>query len=203
MAAPLTLPAPPPPSDAQPATSGSFVDRVSFATVFQGLEKRGITLSDEEKEKFKEITLAQLRKHDGGVPVGNDFGTSAVNLVYVLFAFFKNLLTGGNITDTESLIAHAGNIATHTGELGKLKMLEDATIGIYRRLKAQGGNLAAAAELVSGKAVGHRPPDMAESVYRQIQDTINLPEGTSVNLSEAAQPMSGLPHAPKRPLTRG
>ena len=203
MITPLTLPAPPPPSDAQLTTSGSFVDRVSFATVFQGLEKRGITLSDEEKKKFEEITLAQLRKHDGGVPVGNDFGTSAVNLVYVLFAFFKNLLTGGNITDTESLIAHAGNSATRSGEQGKLKMLNDATIGIYEGLKAQGGNLAAAAELVSGQAVGHRPPDMAESVYRQIQGTINLPEGTSVNLSEAAQPISGLPHAPKRPLTRG
>lgn len=203
MAAPLTLPGPTKPSDVQPATSGSFVDRVSFATVFQGLEKRGITLSDDEKKKFEEITLAQLRKHDGGVPIGNDFGTSAVNLVYVLLAFFKNLLTGGNITDAQSLIDHAGNTVTRTGEQGKLKMLNDATIGIYEGLKAQGGNLAAAAELVSGQAVGHRPTDMSESIYRQIRNTISLPEGTSVNINEATKAPTGLPHTPKRPLTRG
>jgi hypothetical protein len=177
---------------------------VSFATVFQGLEKRGITLSDEEKKKFEEITLAQLRKYDGGVPVGNDFGTSAVNLVYMLFAFIQNLFAGGNVTDMQSLLTHAGDTVTRTGEQGKLKMLNDATIGIYERLKSQGGNLAAAAELVSGQAVGHRPPDMAESIFRQIQSTIDLPEGTRISLNEGANATSGLPRvAPKRPLTRG
>lgn len=72
--------------------------------------------------------------------------------MYVLFAFSKNLLTGGNITDTENLITHAGNSATpFGGTQGKLKMLNDATIGIYEGLKAQGGNLAAAAGWFRGK----------------------------------------------------
>ena len=198
----MTTPAPSTPAPtAKPAQpTGSFADRVNYAMVYGGLEKHGIHLSDAEKTEFETITRDELKKHDGGQLIGSDFGASAVNLVYVLFAFIQNLFGSATSGGPGGLGSAFGNSVEKTGEQGKLKELNLATIGIYERMKEKGGNLQAAAELVTGQtsAKAFTQDDMPESIFNQVGSTLNIPLSTSTSLdpkpaSTEPVPPSGLP----------
>lgn len=179
---------------------GSFAERVSFETVYRGLARKGIKFTEDDKRQFEEITLSELKRHDGGSVITTDLGVMITNLAYLLLAFAQNIFGGSSGGD---FLTHLSNTMDRTSEQGKLRMLEQASANIYDRMKLSGGNLAIAAELVTGMMQERSAAiNMNESVFSQIRATIALPEGTVTSLN-AQQPFTpNVPHQPNRPLTR-
>jgi hypothetical protein len=196
----------PPTSTSPPTTNDSFAERVNFATVYYGLKQHGIALTDEEKKKFETITREELLKNNGQL-FGNDLGNSAVNLIYLLFAFIQNVFNGNLTNDLGNLGSNLSQIASQTNEQDKLNQLHQATMRIHQRLSAQGGNLAAAADLVTTKkpiTTNDRsgPVEMKESIFHQLVAGIEIPAGTTTSLNERMK-MSSLPPKQKSSDTQG
>ena len=168
--------------------SGDFSKRVNYSTIYANLRERGITFTQEEEKKFEEICNEQLGKYNGEL-VGNNLGASGQSLVYMLFAFIQNLFNGGGLNDLSNIGNAISGAGTETSEQTKLWQLNQATIGIYNSLAGSGGNLARAAELVTGqKPVSAQdqslPVDMNGSIFNQLVGDIRLPANTPTSLNE-------------------
>lgn len=159
---------------AEQTAQGSFAERIRFDPIYAALEKRNIHLTEEEKKKFQEITLQELRANDGGL-----LGEGGSNLLYMLLAFIQNIvknLTKNGANEIGNSLSTAGST---TLEQGSLNQLNNATARINLRLSEAGGNLARAVELVGDSE--HRT---ANSIFNQLVAGINLPPGTSTSLNQ-------------------
>ncbi len=183
---------------------------VDYNRMFAELQQRGIYLTDDEKRRCEAICGDRLRNHDGGQVINNSFGGTLQGLMYTLFAVVKNLFGamtngGGSLGD---MFANAGGMASNFGSIvsrsadqGKLYQLQTADCEIYDRLQGQGGNLARAAEYITGvKPAGDNSPDqiLPSSIANQVGASINLPVNFDTSLN--VQPLTGLPNR-TRPLT--
>lgn len=169
---------------AEQTAQGSFAERIRFDPIYAALEKRNIHLTEEEKKKFQEITLQELRANDGGL-----LGEGGSNLLYMLLAFIQNIvknLTKNGANEIGNSLSTAGN---NTLEQGSLNQLNAATARINFRMSQEGGNLARAAELATTQRIitgSERRPaiDMENSIFNQLVAGINLPPGTSTSLNQ-------------------
>ena len=190
-----------------PATSSqstgaftSFADMVDYPSLFADLQKQGITLTPEEQKKCEDICGERLRNHDGGQVIGNSFGATIQSLVYTLFAFIQNIF--GSYSGVSNLPSTTGAAMTATGEQSKLWQLQLAESETYLRLKDAGGNLAAAAEYITGMkpSADHSAGKLIDaSILNQVGKHINLPVDTDTSLNDKIglgsdpTPSSGLP----------
>ena len=189
---------------AQPVTAPaspfqSFADMVDYSKLYADLEKRGIILTDEEKKLCEKICGDRLRNHDGGQVIGNSFGGTIQGLVYTLFAVLKNLFGGisggGSLGD---IMSNLGSTLSSSNEQSKLYQLQLAESETYIRLKQAGGNLAAAAEYITGMKPSSdksASKDMPFSILNQVGRYINLPvdSNTSLNLQPQAVASASAP----------
>jgi hypothetical protein len=159
----------------------SFAELVDYDAQFTALAKRGIIFSEENKKLFRSICEDELKQFDGNKVIGKNLGASMTNLVYMLFSFIQNIVSG---FDSQNIGDSLSAAADTTGEKSKLHMLNEATMRICKRFKAEGGEFANAAELVSGQKLGDTPPEQMDSgIYSQIRKSIALPFGTSSSLN--------------------
>lgn len=174
--------APPPLTNAKPDTP--FSQLVNYTAIIKDLQDHGITLTDEEQQKLRKICTDELNAFNGNSPVTSDIAATGLNFFYVLMAFVQNLFSGKPL----SLDSLQGSFGQAT-ERGKLNQLEQATMRIHVDLQYEGGNLAAAAELISGQhpvRAGGALQDMPSSIMRQIASTLNLDPGTPALLRPQA-----------------
>ena len=198
-----------PPVTATSTPFKSFADMVDYPTMYAELAQRGITLTDDEKQRCEAICGDRLRNHDGGQVIGNSIGGTIQGLVYTLFAFLKNMFSGnfGGLGDMASGI---GNTISTSGEQGKLFQLQLAESETYERLKKEGGNLASAAEYITGMkpySDNSASNTLQASVLNQVGRSINLPVTTNTSLNATsvadATPPTGLPpRLATQPLTQ-
>lgn len=190
------------------AVTGPFAERINFNTLYSTLASRGVSLSDEEKAALESITRDELKTHDGGSITGNLF-TIPEKLWDMFCVFIQNVTSGKTNGIWNSITTSFANAGEHT----KLMELEKATQQIYIRLNQRGGNLAAAAELITGQTtLKSRAEHVEGNVYNQILATLDksqLPTDLSISLNQKpavplasadATPTSGLP-ASVKPLT--
>ena len=137
------------------ATAGNGVH---YEETFAELAQRQIFLTEAEKAKLKEIS---------------DHALENTEILFPIMTFIKNIFTGFSLKDIGGWISGAWE---KTCEQCKLHHLETAAIEIDQQLKQQGGNLALAADLVSGQSDHGAPVDMPHSVFREVYATLNLPE---------------------------
>jgi hypothetical protein len=188
MTAPLTVPKAP--KTAASGMNTNFSEHLNFGVVFHGLDQNGISLSEAEKERFKRITLKELNNNNS-----NGFSALAPdNILQLLFAFL-GVFFGGN-TGTTNIADHLSASNDKAVGMAQLRHLQTAAGSISRRLKEEGGNLAAVAELATGatQSAG-QPKDMDGSIYRQLHGLTGLAWGTSstiASLDRSAQ--HGLPN---------
>ncbi len=178
-----STPASTPPASAAAQSSGietNFSERLKFEPLYDGLAEKGIQLSEAEKKRLEQITREELNRYDNSV--FSAMGPS--NVLYLLFAFIGNLLSGKGTTDFSNLSDHLSATNDKAVEMSKLRQLQGASSNIYFRLKNAGGNLAAAAEYATGASqTGAAPQDMDGSIYGQLREGIKLEYGTSSKLS--------------------
>ncbi len=182
---PTPSPANPTPAAAKPAATRSmdtnFSEHVQFGTIYEGLAQKGIDLTEEEKKRLEQITKAELKHHDNSVMSG--LGLS--NVFYLLFAVIGNLMKGKGAPNFDNIGDQIAASNSQSVEMSKLRQLELASTAIFRDLKAEGGNLAAAAEYVTAvnlKGGEYKPMD--NSIYDQLRVDIRLPpEVTSSRLA--------------------
>ena len=191
-------------------TKKSFAELVDYDAQFEALAARGIFFSDENKEKFKAICNEELGRFDGNSIVSTDLGASATGWVYALFSFIQNIFSGFDIHNIGDSFSGA---LDKTSAKTALHMLQESTIRIYERFKAEGGEFTRAAELVSGqKALTSTdrtaPIMMKNGIYDQIVSTLDRSYGPTTSLShpqDAELPSgSNIPGGSvNTPLTRG
>ena len=189
-----------PTTPAAPATTPfkSFADMVDYPTMYAELAQRGIVLTDAEKQRCEAICGDRLRNHDGGQVIGNSFGATIQGLVYTLFAFLRNIFGGGGLGDLGSMASNLSSTMATTGEQGKLRQLQLAEAETYDRLKKEGGNLAAAAEYITGvKPCNDNSPGqiLQASIAAQVGHSIKLPFDTNTDLN-------GPTNVPGKPATQ-
>lgn len=195
------------------AATGGLVEQVSFQRIFTGLEQQGITLSIAEQTRLEEIARDEIRKQNGGQLAGFNLGGTGVNLIEILFSFIQQLFGGANGTPEFTLTGlgdHLSNAATGATNTGKQYVINTITANIYERMRAEGGNLAQAADLVTGLTTGPvNARDMDGSLMRQLASVQNIPDGTTSSLTPSpptqvadASAGNGLPPSVStRPLT--
>ena len=206
--APTSATQPPAEAAAPAAAEKPWAEKVNFNTIYYGLEQKGIKLSSEERATFEKICKEQLEQYNGQL-LGSNVGASGVNLVYMLFAFIQNLF-GNGMGNLSQFGEQLSGAASTTSEQAKLNQLNQATMAIHQKMTSAGGNLAAAAELVTGQqnmAGGQNtaPTFLKDSIYAQLRGDISLPLGTPTSLNRATTgtlssppPVSGA-----RQLTQG
>lgn len=162
-----------------------YADLIDYNLLFEGMSKRGIILSDEDKEEFEKICRHRFNMHDSNSFASS--GTSLIqNIIYSIFAFVKG---GFKDLDFNNLTGSLGDIAENTNEKRKLFDLNQATMGICRDFMEKGGKFAAAAELVTGQRItsladSTTPAEnMPGNIFGQLQSNIALPPGTNSSLN--------------------
>ncbi|MES2983908.1 MAG: hypothetical protein V4735_01825 [Pseudomonadota bacterium] len=193
------------PKPTDPTPNGTFAEGINFDTVYESIAKKGIQLSAEEKGKLKTICLEELKDNDGGVL--SSLGIT--NIMHAIFAFVQNLFNGSDGVGLNNIGTHLGQTATKTRELNKLRQLDTAAQRIDIRLRNAGGNLAAAASLVSGQTLASDPTpyDVTAAnsiIYSQLRARIDLPANATSSLnpgSHYAEFVPPLPTPNKSPLT--
>lgn len=178
-----------------------FYERIAFDKLFSGLRDQGITLTSEEEDKLKAIVRDRTRQLGGGELIGNDLGGFLYKVVHMLIYAVQNVV--GNIGNGSSAGDWFTDRYQQISTASEREMLEKSTTHIMLDLTSAGGNLAKAAELVSGQFLnGHRPVDVEWSIYRQIESGIaNIPTGRT-NLALPVEPVpSGATLTPSPGLT--
>lgn len=199
------------------AATGNLVEQVSFQRIFSGLAENGTPLSSAEQARLEEIARDEIRKQNGGQLLGLNLGGAGVNLIEILFSFIQKLFGGG---DTPTTLAGWGDqlsgALSGSTNTGKQYVINTINANIYERMKAEGGNLAQAADLVTGFNVGRDAQGnplyaraMSGSLPEQFASAQNIPPGTTSSLNrptptEVADNSagSGLPASATRPLTQ-
>ncbi len=193
--------------------TAELIEQISFQKIFTGLSQHGITLSAAEQERLEEIVREEVRKQNGGALAGMNIGGSGVNLLQILFSFIQQLFGGGNGTPEFSLAGLTdtlSNAATGATNSGKQYVFNTISANIHDRLRAEGGNLAQSADLVSGLTTGPgnaRDIGNGASVIAQLGTAANVPSGTTSTLNPPtdvadASTGNGLPPTVTRPLTQ-
>ena len=196
--------------------AGNLVEQVSFQRIFSGLAEKGVPLSIAEQARLEEITRDEIRKQNGGQLIGLNIGGAGVNIIEILFSFIQKLFGGG---DTPTTLAGWGDqlsgALSGSTNTGKQYVINTINANIYERMKAEGGNLAQAADLVTGFNVGRDAQgnplyarDMDSSLMRQLTAAQNLNDGNTSSLNRPTPTAvadnssgSGLPASATRPLT--
>ncbi len=166
----------------------SFADMIDYDAQFTELARKGIVFSEADKKKFRDICTDELKQFDGDALVTTNLGASATNWVYMLFSFIQNIFNGFDVNN----IGDSFSAATeNTGEKSKLHMLNEATMRIHQRFKAEGGSFASAAELVSGQKLvataNESTPEVLEhGIFNTIRKTIQLPADAKSSLNRSA-----------------
>lgn len=190
----------------------NFAERVNFDSLYAGLSAQGISLTDEEKRTLEETVQRRARQFDG-VDMNNDMGGGIVRLLYMFVYFLQNIGDNREGFSMEGFGDWFGERGGQTLSSTELRMLNETTMAIHGDLMAQGGNLAAAADLITGQAIGSAPRDMAGSLFHQLLNDPTtritdreLAQGTWLNRNYDVAEVTG-PSSPmlvgQRPATPG
>lgn len=170
----------------------SFTQLVDYNKISQGLKEDGVDLTEDEKIKLAKICNYELRKHDG-FQLSNDLGGFTQDIFTKIFSFIKQFVLSFISGDHPD--AGEGSVIENATDQSRLLGLNRAAQNIFLRLKQEGGNLAKAAEFVSGQTSDISAPNDSYninrpySVYSQIRGTKeevknfdNIPWGTDLSL---------------------
>lgn len=191
-------------------SSAGLIEQVSFQKIFTGLAQHGITLSAAEQARLEEIAREEVRKQNGGELAGMNIGGTGVNLIQILFSFIQQLFGGGGTEfSLASLTGTLSGAATGATNSGKQYVFNTISANIHDRLRAEGGNLAQAADLVTGLTTGPgnaRDIGNGAAIGDQLAAAANVPAGTTSTLTPPtevadASAGNGLPPTVTRPLT--
>jgi len=196
MAAPLTVPKPPEAS----GMDTNFSALIDYDKLFDSLALNGIPLSDHEKERLKKITATTMDKYDNSV----FSGMGGSNLLNLLFAFLGSVFGGKGPTDFSDLGAHLSASNDKAVAMSKLRQLHFASREIHHHMLAEGGNLAAAAGLVTAVHENGQPyQPLKNSLYDQLIDSTGMPPGSSSTLASLAAEPTVQTDLPRQARTEG
>ena len=190
-----------------------LIEKVSFQRIYDGLSQHGVNLNSAEQARLEEIIREEVRKQNGGALAGTNLGGTGVNLIQILFSFIQQLFGGGNGTPEFSLAGitdSLSNAASGATNNGRQYVFDTISANIHDRLRAESGNLAEAADLVTGLTTGPgnaRDIGNGASIGAQLAAAANVPAGTVSSLNPPtnvadASGGSGLPPTMTRPLTQ-
>lgn len=190
-----------------------LIEQVSFQRIYDGLSQHGVNLNSAEQARLEEIIREEVRKQNGGALAGMNLGGTGVNLIQILFSFIQQLFGGGNGAPEFSLAGitdSLSNAASGATNNGRQYVFDTISANIHDRLRAESGNLAEAADLVTGLTTGPgnaRDIGNGASIGAQLAAAANVPAGTSSSLNPPtdvadASGGNGLPPTMTRPLTQ-
>ncbi len=194
----------------------------SLEKIYEGLanpkdwNRPSIYFTDAEKVTFEKICLEELKRQNNLQLVGLDnLGANAPTFVQLLFAFIQIVGgKGGALGDLGDIGDRFSTANTGAKNLTLKNNINDMTTRVYDRMRAAGGNLANAADLVTGWSQGEEwARDMGKnSLIAQLNNNAKIPEGTANDLTknkillaatDVATPTgNGLPDS-TRPRTNG
>lgn len=194
------------------SNSAALIEQISFQRIYDGLSQHGITLNQAEQTRLEEIVREEVRKQNGGQLAGMNLGGTGVNLIQILFSFIQQLFGGGNGAPEFSLAGitdSLSNAATGATNNGRQYVFDTISANIHDRLRAAQGNLAQAADLVTGLTTGPgnaRDIGNGASIGAQLAAAADVPAGTTSRLNPPtdvadASGGNGLPPNVTRPLT--
>lgn len=157
-------------------TAPLSAEKIDFPKLYAGLGTRGIALSDDEKKRFEQITLDEI-KNASGIS-----GFMPDSILHLVFKFFALLFNPSQTVDSSNLSNHLSATLSSTTESGKLRIVEGAMQRIYERLRREGDTLASIAEISTQTVVGHVPEATPWSLYTQARADIDLPPEASSNV---------------------
>lgn len=189
-----------------------LIEKVSFQRIYDGLSQHGVNLNSAEQARLEEIIREEVRKQNGGALAGMNLGGTGVNLIQILFSFIQQLFGGGNGTPEFSLAGitdSLSNAASGATNNGRQYVFDTISANIHDRLRAESGNLAEAADLVTGLTTGPgnaRDIGNGASIGAQLAAAADVPAGTTSRLNPPtdvadASGGNGLPPNVTRPLT--
>lgn len=206
----MNAPAPATNASSAASTSAGLIEQVSFQRIYQGLSQHGITLSAAEQARLEEIAREEVRKQNGAELAGMNIGGTGVNLLQILFSFIQQLFgSGGTEFSLTGLADTLSGAATGATNSGRQYVFNTISANIHDRLRAEGGNLAQAADLVTGLTTGPgnaRDIGNGASIGDQLAAAANVPANTSSRLTPPTEVAdasggNGLPPGQPRPLT--
>lgn len=200
------------------ASSSALMEQVSFRTVYNGLAQNNINFTASEQAEFEEMVRDEVRKQNNGQLIGFNIGGAGVNIIEILFSFIQNiqkLFSGG---DTPTTLAawgdQARDVFNGATNAGKLQVINTINTNLFDRMKAKGGNLAEAADLVTGFNVGRDAQGnpvyaramQGASLMDQMMAAREIPAETTTSRTptpvQVADASDGAgPGLPRRPLT--
>ncbi len=169
-------------------TSASSYDKIDWDAQFNELQPY-VALSAEEKEETKEIIRKNIRDRANSSFFGGSIGAAIQSAAYYVFALVQKFLTGkGAFTSIEDLKERSTTAADGAGKQQDLFKFQQAMIHAYTDLSQRGGNLAKAAEYITGQKLVTPGDNTAaqstpHSVYNTLRSEIDLPIGTSAELN--------------------
>lgn len=155
----------------------SLVERIAFNTIYAGLETRGIKLSLAERVFFEETTRDETKKQNNGQLLGTNLGGDFTSILKVLFSFLQNIFAGTPLTplNIAGMGDHLANAADGALNQGKQYNVNFISARISERLRDKGGNLAKAADLMTGFTTDGYARYMPGSISEQLAAAQGIP----------------------------
>ncbi|MDX2095164.1 MAG: hypothetical protein SFW64_04415 [Alphaproteobacteria bacterium] len=171
----------------------SLVEQIDFNTIYDGLEKRDIKLSLAERMFFEKTTRDKIKKQNNGELLGTNHGGDLTNILQVLFSFIQKLLGGetGPTLTASGIGDRFTNAADGATNQGKQYVVNVISANISLRLQHEGGNLARAADLMTGFTTDGYARYMPGSISEQLATLQGIPAGTTSTLNRVADASAG------------
>lgn len=133
---------------------------VDYSLQLAELNKQGIYPTEEEQNRIRQICEEEYGKYKPGKIIGTSFLTSLVSGIELFLKLFKNIWQGKKTENIGDYFSHAIDKAS---DETKQSDLDKATMRVYVRLQAAGGNCALAAPFITGQV----PSDQGVAVNMQ------------------------------------
>lgn len=167
--------------------------RLDYTPVYSALAERGIVLTANEKEKFEHIVPNTINQFAVNQTIGNDFGGFLLKLLTLLIRgaqSFTEVGPGENTSIGTWVSERAGKAIAATN----LTMVTQAMAMLHDNLRAEGGNLARAANFITGATVGQGPVvKIPNNVHAQLISQI---DGATPALVAESYSLNPLPQRP-------